>query len=260
MIRVDDVSFRHPHSRDDVVQNASFSVADGRIAVLLGPNGSGKTTLFKCIAGIWKPRRGAIFLDGKDTARLTFRERALLLAMVPQDHTPPFPYTALEAVLMGRAPHVGMYASPSAPDLDKGRAALETMGVGRLADRPYTRVSGGERQLILIARALAQEAPILLLDEPTSHLDFRNQHAVLSLVRRVAEDKGLTVLMTLHDPNLAAHFAHQVVLLKEGGVIADGTTEEVMTAERLEQLYGMGIGVMHDAERCLIYPKQSSVT
>jgi len=260
MIRVDDVSFRHPHTTDDVVKNASFSVADGRIAVLLGPNGSGKTTLFKCIVGIWKPRRGAILLDGTDTDRLTFRERALLLAMVPQDHTPPFPYTSLEAVLMGRAPHVGMYASPSALDLDKARAALETVGAGRLADRPYTRVSGGERQLILIARALAQEAPVLLLDEPTSHLDFRNQHAVLSMVRRVAKDKGLTVLMTLHDPNLAAHFAHQVVLLKEGTVIADGPTEDVLTAGRLEHLYGVGIDVMSDAKRRLFYPAESEET
>lgn len=257
MIRVDDVSFRHPHAGDDVVKKASFSVDNGRIAVLLGPNGSGKTTLFKCIAGLWKPYGGAILLDGTDTERLTFRERALLLAMVPQDHTPPFPYTALEAVLMGRAPHVGMYASPSAADVDKARAALETVGVGRLADRPYTRVSGGERQLILIARALAQESPILLLDEPTSHLDFRNQHAVLSMVRKVAGDKGLTVLMTLHDPNLAAHFAHQVVLLKEGSVIADGNTEDVLTAGRLEHLYGVGIGVMKDAERRVFYPRQS---
>jgi iron complex transport system ATP-binding protein len=254
MIRVDEVSFRHRHDGGDVVKNAAFSVADGRIAVLLGPNGSGKTTLFKCIAGLWKPCGGAILLDGTDTARLSCRERALLLAMVPQDHTPPFPYTALEAVLMGRAPHVGLYASPSATDVDKARAALETVGAGRLADRPYTRVSGGERQLILIARALAQESPILLLDEPTSHLDFRNQHAVLSMVRRVAEDKGLTVLMTLHDPNLAAHFAHQVVLLKDGRVIADGTTEQVLTAGQLEHLYGVVIGTMSDTERRLFYP------
>ncbi len=257
MIRVDDVSFRHRHTTDDVVKNASFSVANGRIAVLLGPNGSGKTTLFKCIAGLWKPCGGAILLDGTDTARLPFRERALLLAMVPQDHTPPFPYTALEAVLMGRAPHVGMYATPTSGDMEKASAAMETIGVGHLADRPYTRVSGGERQLILIARALAQESPILLLDEPTSHLDFRNQHKVLSMVRRVAEEKGLTVLMTLHDPNLAAHFAHQVVLLKEGRVIGEGPPEQVLTTENLERLYGIGIGVMSGAKRRLFYPTPS---
>lgn len=255
MIRVEGLSFRHAHATNPVVEDVSFSVANGRIAVLLGPNGSGKTTLFKCIAGLWKPCNGKVLLDGRDTARLPFRERALLLALVPQEHTPPFPYTVLEAVIMGRAPHVGLYASPSAEDEDKARAALETVGVADLARRPYTRISGGERQLTLIARALAQEAPILLLDEPTSHLDFRNQHAVLSMVRRVAEEKGLTVLMTLHDPNLAGHFAHQVVLLKQGVVAAEGTPDEVLTEGHLEHLYGIGIGIMADAERRLIYPR-----
>jgi len=257
MIRVEGLSFRHHHAPKAVVEDVSFTVDNGRIAVLLGPNGSGKTTLFKCIAGLWKPCDGTVHLDGRETDGLSFRERALLLALVPQDHTPPFPYTALEAVLMGRAPHVGLYASPSAGDVDKARAALETVGVGHLADRPYTRVSGGERQLILIARALAQESPVLLLDEPTSHLDFRNQHAVLSMVRRVAGDKGLTVLMTLHDPNLAAHFAHQVVLLKEGRVIADGTPEQVLTAGHLERLYGVGICTVADAGRRLFYPRSA---
>jgi len=257
MIRVEGLSFSHHHSSKAIVENVSFSVANGRIAVLLGANGSGKTTLFKCIAGLWQPCAGKVLLDGRETDRLNFRERALLLALVPQDHTPPFPYTALEAVLMGRAPHVGMYASPSAADMEKARAALETVGVGHMADRPYNRVSGGERQLILIARALAQEAPILLLDEPTSHLDFRNQHAVLTMVRRVAKEKGLTVLMTLHDPNLAAYFAHQVVLLKEGRIMSDGTPAEVLTQPHLEALYDVGIGIMADAERRMFYPSPS---
>ncbi len=257
MIRIEDLSFRHHHAPRAVVHDVSFSVANGNIAVLLGPNGSGKTTLFKCLAGLWKPAGGRVLLNGTDIADLSFRERALLLALVPQDHTPPFPYTALEAVIMGRAPHVGLYASPSAEDENKALAALETVGIAHLADRAYTRISGGERQLTLIARALAQEAPILLLDEPTSHLDFRNQHAVLSLVRRVAEDKGLTVFMTLHDPNLAAHFAHQVLLLKEGCIIADGTPDRVLTARHLEHLYGVAIGIMTDAKRRLVYPRSA---
>jgi iron complex transport system ATP-binding protein len=256
MIRVEGLSFRHQNAPAAVVHNVTFSVPNGRIAALLGPNGSGKTTLFKCIAGIWKPCAGKVFLDGRETAHLPFRERARLLAVVPQEHTPPFPYTVLEAVLMGRAPHVGMYAAPSGDDGRKALAALDTVGVGHLANRPYTRISGGERQLTLIARALAQEAPILLLDEPTSHLDFRNQHAVLTMVRRVAEEKGLTVLMTLHDPNLAEHFTHQIVLLKEGAITAEGIPAEVLTEGRLEQLYEVGIGIVSNAERRLIYPTQ----
>jgi iron complex transport system ATP-binding protein len=250
MIRVEGVSFRHHRTPAPIVKNVTFSVSNGSIAVLLGPNGSGKTTLFKCIAGLWKPCAGRVLLDGRETGRLSFRERALRMALVPQDHIPPFPYTVMEAVLMGRAPHVGLYASPSAEDVQKARTTLETVGIAHLAERPYTRISGGERQLALIARSLAQEAPILLLDEPTSHLDFRNQHAVLSMVRRVAEEKALTVLMTLHDPNLADHFAHQVVLLK------DGEITDVISKGHLERLYGIGIGIMADTERRLIYPRQ----
>jgi iron complex transport system ATP-binding protein len=256
MIRVEGLSFRHRNADADVVNNVSFTVSNGRIAVLLGPNGSGKTTLFKLIAGLWKPCTGNVFLDGRETVSLSFRERALLLAVVPQEHTPPFPYTVLEAVLMGRAPHVGLYASPSEDDKRKALDTLDEVGIGHLADRAYTRISGGERQLALIARALVQEAPILLLDEPTSHLDFRNQYSVLAMVSRVAAEKCLTVFMTLHDPNLASHFAHQMVLLKDGSIAAEGPPAEVLTEGRLEQLYEVGIGIVSNAERRLIYPRQ----
>ena len=255
MIRVEKLTFRHPHAPQPIVREVSFAVPEGRLAVLLGPNGSGKTTLFKCVAGLWHPERGSIQFDGNDIARLSSRQRARLLAVVPQEHTPPFPYSVMEAVLMGRAPHVGLYAAPSARDEESAWAALLAVGVSHLAERPYTRISGGERQLVLIARALAQEAPLLLLDEPTSHLDFRNQYMVLETVRRIAAEKGLTVLMTLHDPNLAAFFAHQVVMLKGGTVVADGTPAEVMTEDNLAQLYNICIGIIAGAERRLIYPR-----
>ncbi len=257
MIEVENLQFRHHSAGTDVVKHATFAVPKGKLAVLLGPNGSGKTTLFKCIANIWKPRTGKIRLHGRDTKALSFRKRACLLAVVPQEHRPPFPYSVLEVVLMGRTPHVQLCASPSPNDRQIALAALADLGIAHLARRVYTRISGGERQLVLIARALAQASPILLLDEPTSHLDFRNQYVVLTMVRRVAVEKRLTVLMTLHDPNLAAHFAHQVILLKAGRVTAAGPPEKVLTKWNLEQLYGVGIGIMSDTERRLIYPRQN---
>ena len=185
--------------------------------------------------------------------------QARLLAVVPQEHAPPFPYTVLEAVLMGRAPYVGPYASFSREDQQKALHALDAVGISALADRPYTGISGGERQLTLIARALTQETPILLLDEPTSHLDFRNQHKVLEMVGRISSREGLTVLMTLHDPNLAACFAHRVVLLKAGEMMAEGTPAEVLTERHLERLYDIGIGIASDTERRFIYPKSAFV-
>lgn len=255
MIRIENLTFQHPHTDRPVVSGVSFRVAEGSLAVLLGPNGSGKTTLFKCIAGLWPPASGKVMFDGRDIMSMNHRERANMLALVPQDHTPPFPYSVFEAVLMGRAPHVGMYASPSPHDEDAAYNALVAVGVPHLADRCYTRISGGERQLVLIARALAQDAPLLLLDEPTSHLDFRNQHLVLETVQRVAAEKGLTVLMTLHDPNLTACFAHQVIMLKGGAIVADGEPSQVLTEGNLGQLYNIGVGILVSGERRLIFPR-----
>ena len=255
MIRVDNLTFRHPHTSDPVVKGVSFNVSEGKLAVLLGPNGSGKTTLFKCIAGLWSPESGQVLFDGRDIVHLSYKDRAAMLAVVPQDHTPPFAYSVFEAVLMGRAPHVGLYSAPSKKDEDLAQNALQAVGISHLSERCYTRISGGERQLVLIARALAQEAPLLLLDEPTSHLDFRNQHLVLETVRRVATEKGLTVLMTLHDPNLAAYFAHQVIMIKAGEIVADGDPTTVLTENNLGRLYNIGIGVAETGERRLIYPR-----
>jgi iron complex transport system ATP-binding protein len=255
MIRVEHLTFQHPHTERPVVSDVSFRVAEGSLAVLLGPNGSGKTTLFKCIAGLWRYGSGTVMFDGRDIMGMNFRERASMLAVVPQDHTPPFPYTVFQAVLMGRAPHVGLYAAPSPADEEAAFQALRTVGIAHLADRSYTRVSGGERQMVLIARALAQDAPIILLDEPTSHLDFRNQHLVLETVQRVAADKGLTVLMTLHDPNLTACFAHQVIMLRGGVITADGEPDRVLSEANLGLLYNFDVGILNSDGRRLIYPR-----
>jgi iron complex transport system ATP-binding protein len=256
MIRVEGVTFRHAQMAAVVLRGVSFAVAPGRLVALLGPNGSGKTTLLRCLAGLWPPTAGRIFIDGREMGHLSHRQRAALLAVVPQEHAPAFPYTVRDAVLMGRAPHIQIYAGPAPADLEATRRAMEVVGISHLASRPTSRLSGGERQLTLIARTLAQEAPLLLLDEPTSHLDFRNQHRVLELVRRIAAEKALTVVMTLHDPNLAAVFAHQVILLKDGAILAIGAPETVLTEDWLCRLYDMPIGVLTHADHRLMFARR----
>lgn len=261
MLRVEGLHFRH-HWRseredgaEDVLKGVGFFAPEGRMTVVVGPNGSGKTTLFKCIAGLWTPRKGIVIFADRDLTRISPRARAKLLALVPQEHDPPFPYRVFEMVLMGRTPHLSLFSTPSQRDREAAYTALEIMGIAALADRPYTKISGGERQLVLLARALAQEAPLLLLDEPTSHLDFRNQIAILEKVRQTMERKGWTVLMTLHDPNLALQFADHVVMMGQGLVPAQGSPAEVLTAERIKDLYGLDVSVIHHNGVPIIHPE-----
>ena len=214
------------------------------MATLLGPNGSGKTTLFKCIAGLWQQQEGSIVCNGSDITPLPPEQRARILAIVPQEHEPPFPYSVFDAVLMGRASHVSLFSSPSHDDYQQTEKAMEVVGIGHLRERPYTKISGGERQLVLIARALAQEAPLLLLDEPTSHLDFRNQILILNKVREIVRQEGLTVLMTLHDPNLAMQFSDNVVMINDGHIIARGIPADVLTGDNLKKMYGIDVSII----------------
>lgn len=255
MLSVENIRFRHGRGSKDVLKGVSFAAPEGGMAAILGPNGSGKTTLFKCIAGLWQPRQGAIRHGGRDMARLSYTQRARLVAVVPQEHDPPFPYTVADMVLMGRASHVSMFAAPSAGDIEAAEAAIDRVGIGSLRARPYTKISGGERQLVLIARALAQETPLLLLDEPTSHIDFRNQIMVLGKVREIVRQKGLTVLMTLHDPNLAMQFSDHVVMIAEGAVLAQGPPAEVLTAENLKRMYFLDVAVIRHNGTHIIHPE-----
>lgn len=253
MITVHGLGFRHPGAAAPILTDVTFTVERGRVTSILGPNGSGKTTLFNCINGVWKPREGAIRYDDTDLVRLSPRARARIVAVVPQDHEPPFPYSVLDVVLMGRVSHLSMIATPSKADRDTARATMAMVGIAHLAGRPYTKISGGERQLALVARALAQDTPVMVLDEPTSHLDYRNQLHILNTVRTIVEHKGITVLMTLHDPNLAMLYSDSVALMNSGRIIAAGNTRDILTEENLQRLYGIetsvfdwnGIRVVH---------------
>ncbi|MGB9628632.1 MAG: ABC transporter ATP-binding protein [Thermodesulfobacteriota bacterium] len=255
MLEVRDLHFRHQHSGVDVLKDVTFKADLREVTTILGPNGSGKTTILKCVAGIWKPQKGKVLFDGKDILSFPSNRRAKIMAIVPQDHEPPFPYTVLDVVLMGRVAHVGLFSSPSRQDYLKAEEVTEVVGITHLRDKAYTNISGGERQLVLVARALAQEAPILLLDEPTSHLDFRNQIIVLSRVREIARQKKITVLMTLHDPNLAMSFSDKAILTYEGSIVSNGLPERVITEENLKRVYGIDVAVINFNGTRIISPR-----
>ena len=217
-----------------------LALAPGRVLCLLGPNGSGKTTLMKTLLGLLPPQGGEVRLDGRALAEWKPRERASRLAYVPQAAESFFDFSLAEMVEMGRTSHRGLFARPSQRDGEIARQALDTLGISALADRPIHRVSGGERQLALIARALATEASLLVLDEPTANLDFGNQMRVLAEIRRLQE-RGIAILLCSHDPGHALEVADEVLLIQKGKTFARGIPVEVITDENLSRLYGIEV-------------------
>jgi iron complex transport system ATP-binding protein len=210
---------------------------------ILGPNACGKTTLLKCIDGLMKLEHGSISIDGKDLRSLSRSEIAKAIGYVPQFHQPSFAFTVLDTVLVGRAPHIGFLESPKAEDIKIAKDALETMGIPYLAEKPYTQLSGGERQLVLIARILAQQPSLLLLDEPTSHLDFGNQIRLLNILSKLA-NTGLPIIMTSHFPDHAFLVSNNVALMKEGELIDVGTPEQIITDSTLATVYKIRVKVV----------------
>ncbi len=232
------------YGRRKVLTDINLTVGFGDNLCLLGPNGVGKTTLFRTILGAIEPMEGEILVDGESIVRQTRRQRARLMAYVPQAHTAPFPFHVMDVVLTGRTAHIPLTSAPSRHDEEVARAALERMGIADLRDRPYTELSGGERQLVLIARALAQEPRVLIMDEPSSHLDFGNQARLLALIKNLVEEGDLAVLMSSHFPNHAFACATKVGLVKDGRLVALGSPDEVLTEASLEDLYEIPVRIL----------------
>ena len=232
-----------PRVRQPAVRGVSLEISAGSITAMLGPNGSGKTTLLLLILGLLAPERGAIRLAGRPQSSYSRREMGRLMALVPQSETITFNFSVLEYVLMGRAPYLGPLEMPRPTDRQVAAAALDVVGAGALCDRPVSALSGGERQLITLARALAQQPRILLLDEPTSHLDLGNQERILRLMRRLSDD-GVTLVLTTHDPNAAAAVADHVVLMRQGQVFAAAPAGAALTAPSLSAVYGVPVQVL----------------
>lgn len=221
-----------------VLHDVSLSLAAGEVLFLLGRNGSGKTTLLSCLAGIQQPTQGEVRLDGRSLHSYKAAARARRVGLIPQLHTPAFAYTVREMVLMGRAPHLPLFGAPAAADRLIAEEALESVGLQDLRERPYTEISGGERQLTLIARGLAQKCDVLLMDEPSAHLDLSNQHRVLEMVAQLAR-QGLSFIISSHAPNNALSYADRVLLLHRGRVLAYGPPQDTLTESLLSTAYGM---------------------
>jgi iron complex transport system ATP-binding protein len=221
----------------------SFALEPGEVLCLLGPNGGGKTTLFKTLLGLLPAKAGRVTFEGADLAGWSRAERARTIAYVPQAHAAFFPFTVREIVLMGRASRLKPFASPGRRDREIADSALATLGIGHLGERIYTEISGGERQLVLIARALAGEPRLLVMDEPTASLDFGNQARVLERVRRLSE-AGIGVILSTHDPDHAFLCADRVALLHGGRLVALGSPDATVTRENLRLLYGIEVAVV----------------
>jgi iron complex transport system ATP-binding protein len=245
-----------------VLEGVDFTAPTGELLGIIGPNGSGKTTLLRTVARILKPRTGTILLDGTAVVQMKDKEFSQRFAAVPQDTSIHFEFSALDVVLMGRNPHLGRLELESERDIEIARRSMEVTNCWPLAERPVTELSGGERQLVIIARALTQEPKVLLLDEPTSHLDINFQIEIMELLKRLTAQEGLIIVAVIHDLNLAAQFCDRLVLLRNGQIIAMGAPHAVLTAANIKIAFGADVIVKRHAvtNQCYVSPVPSSIS
>ena len=253
-LRVQNLSFSY--GKRPVLEDVSFEVQAGELLAILGPNGVGKTTLFRCVMGLLKGYSGNILADGADLAALSPRARAHLVAAIPQAHPLSFRYSAFDMVLMGASHTLSPFAVPGEKERAAARAAMGRVKIDRLADRPFDQLSGGEQQLVFIARALCQQAKILLMDEPTASLDYGNRLHVLEVARELARE-GYAVLLSTHDPQHALWFADRALALQQGRVLALGRPREVITAPLLETLYGRAMDLLDTPQGPVLLPREA---
>ncbi|MFA5907074.1 MAG: ABC transporter ATP-binding protein [Desulfobacula sp.] len=228
--------------KDQIIfKDISFHIEKGRFCAILGRNGSGKTTLIHCLNKILTPVCGRILILGKDITSFSGNALARKISLLPQEHIDIFPYKVMDVVVMGRAPFLKISERPGEADYQIAAQALKQLNVEHLSNRNFNRISGGERQIVLLARCLAQAADIMLLDEPTNHLDFNHQYHLLSSIRQLCRKNKITVVASMHDPNLASAFADDIIMIKNGRVMVKGVKDDVMTEENISALYDMDV-------------------
>lgn len=253
MLQVNDLYFNY--GKKPVFEGVSFEVDEGELCGLFGPNGCGKTTLFKCCLKFLKYHHGSVVMNGIDITDHRIENMAKLVAYVPQEHKPPFPYLVKEVVLMGRTPHLRGVFGISRKDKERALNALEVLEIGHLADQPYNQLSGGQRQMVLMARAIAQDTKIMFLDEPTSALDFSNQIRIWEIMRLVAGE-GVTILACSHDPNHVSWFCNKVVVMNKNGIVAEGAPHNVITEAVLDEIYGGMCSVRSVGSTRMVMPRK----
>ena len=254
-IEVKNLNFSYGNHQ--VLFDMDFTVRKGEFLSILGPNGVGKSTLFQCILGLLTDYSGTVLIDGKDRRTFTVRESARHIAYIPQNSAPVFNFSAFDIVLMGRTSAMGSFCSPRKEDLQMTHCAMEKMGISHLEARCFHKLSGGEQQLVLIARAICQDAPILMLDEPTASLDFGNQIRVLTEIQNLARE-GYTIIQTTHNPEQSYMFSDRILAIQNGRIIMDGLPSEVLSTEIMQKLYDVDVDVLklcNDRIRCCI-PRQ----
>jgi iron complex transport system ATP-binding protein len=251
LLAFQDIAFRYQPRTGPVLRQLALEIQSGTITAILGPNGVGKTTLLHLALGWLKPEAGQVCLAGKPLSSYSRQELGQWIALVPQSEHMPFDYSVLEYVLLGRAPYLKQLQMPGEHDCFIAEQAVKRVGLSGMEKRPITRLSGGERQLVLLARALAQQPKLLLLDEPTSHLDLSNKSRLLDLLQQLA-GQGATILLTTHEPDVAAAAATHMVLMERDYTYHAGSIEQVLTTERLTNTYGVSVQVVQVAERRVV--------
>ena len=242
-IEVVNGSFSYNH-KENIWENVNLQVNEGDCVCLLGANGCGKTTLLHTMCGAHPITGGQVLVNGKNIQDYAITELAQTVGIVYQDHTVSFPYTSLEVVRMGRAPYLSMFQTPSREDTLLAYEIMKELGIADIANKSYSKISGGQRQLVLIARTLCQQPDVILFDEPTSHLDFKNQAIVMKTLQKLS-DKGMTIVMTSHFPSHAWQVGTKVVLMGRKGIIDQGTPEEIMTEENLSNIYDVKVRIVN---------------
>jgi len=242
IISLEAVDFKYSLEAPLVLDDLCLEIPPGKITAILGPNGTGKTTLLHLLLGLLKPSAGLIKVAGKTHRNYSKQARSQLIGLVPQFESVPFNFTVFEYVLLGRSPYLKPFQLPGEGDLVITEEAIAQAGISHLAEKPIMEISGGERQLVNISRALAQKTQILLLDEPTAHLDLENQNRILSLLKQMSTE-GITVVLTTHDPSAAIFAADRFVLMNQGNIAAQGGLEQVITPENLSRIYHTPIRV-----------------
>lgn len=245
-MKIDVVGLSFAYKHHPVLRSVGFSACSGELIAVLGPNGAGKSTLFRCILGFLKNYDGLISIDDIDTRSLSRREMAKRIAYIPQSSYPAFNYTVLDTVLMGLTPEINIMSSPGKEHILRATQAIEGLGIGHLCDRGFSEISGGERQLALIARALVQSSDILIMDEPTANLDYGNQCHVMKKISELST-QGYIVILSTHNPEHAFLYVDRAIILNDGRLIADGDPDIVLTEQLIRDVYGVGT-LLYDIE------------